>query len=103
MNIIYLLFLLVSFISFKIAKTFVVDSYSGEYHYFQADKNNKYISASMNVTSSSSNPKLPMCAIYYVDGDKLEYGHHTFMTRFARWDDFKLDLMGICVSFFGNI
>lgn len=22
--------------------------------------------------------------------------------RYARWDDFKLDLMGICVSFFGT-
>lgn len=78
----------VSFSGFKTANTFVFDSYSSEYHYFQADKNHKYLSASMNVTSSSSNPKLPMCAIYYVDGDKLEYGYHTFMTRFARWDNY---------------
>ena len=78
----------VSFSGFKTANTFVFDSYGSYYRYSQADKSHKYISASMNVTSSSSNPKLPMCAIYYVDGDKLVYSYNTFMTRFARWQDY---------------
>ena len=77
-----------NFSGFQTAKTFTFDSYDDHYRYFQADKNHKYISASMSITSSSSNPKLPQCAVYYVNGDVLEYSYTTFITRFARWDDY---------------
>lgn len=77
-----------SFSGFQTAKTFTFDSYDDNYRYFQADKNQKYISASMSITSSSSNPKLPQCAVYFVNGDVLEYSYTTFITRFARWDDY---------------
>lgn len=78
----------VSFSRFQTANTFTFDSYDDHYHYVQADKNHKYISASMNITSSSSNPKLPQCAVYFVNGDILEYSYTTFITRFTRWDDY---------------
>ena len=77
-----------SFSGFQTANTFTFDSYDDHYRYFQADKNQKYISASMSITSSSSNPKLPQCAVYFVNGDVLEYSYTTFITRFARWDDY---------------
>lgn len=75
------------FSGFRIATTFTFDSYDDTYHYQQADKNHKYVSASMNITSSSSNPKLPISAIYYVDGDVLTH-MASFSTEFARWDDY---------------
>lgn len=77
-----------NFSGFKTANTFTFDSYDDYYTYRQADKNHKYISASMNITSSSSNPKLPQCAIYFVDGDVLKYDYTWFTTEFARWDDY---------------
>lgn len=77
-----------SFSGFQTANTFTFDSYDDSYRYVRADKNQKYISASMSITSSSSNPKLPQCAVYFVNGDVLEYSHTTFITRFARWDDY---------------
>ena len=76
------------FSGFKTASTFVFDNYGYEYRYRQADKNCMYISASMNITSSSSNPKLPECAIYFVDGDVLRSSQVRFTTEFARWDDY---------------
>ena len=76
------------FSGFKIATTFTYDSYDYSYYYNTADKGHKYLSASMNITSSSSDPKLPQCAIYYVDGDVLTYRHDTFSTKFARWSDY---------------
>lgn len=77
-----------SFSGFKTASTYTFDSYDSHYRYLQADKNCKYISAAMSITSSSSNPKLPQCAIYYIDGDVLKYSNIRFTTRFARWDDY---------------
>ena len=76
------------FSGFKIATTFTYDRYDYSYYYNTADKGHKYLSASMNITSSSSNPKLPQCAIYYVDGDVLTHRYDTFSTKFARWNDY---------------
>lgn len=77
-----------SFSGFRIANTFTFDNYGSEYRYLQADKNCKYVSASMNITSTDSNPKLPQCAIYFVEGDVLSYRYDSFSTHFARWDDY---------------
>ncbi len=80
-----------SFGAFKTASEFTFDSYStysgSEWRYLQADKGSKYISVPVSITSKNTNPKLPQCAVYTVNGDKLTlYG--TFMTKLARWDDY---------------
>lgn len=73
--------------SINIGNTFIFDNYGSEYRYLQADKNNKYVTGAMSITSEESNPKLPQCAIYIVNGDKLIY-KTSMKTRFARWDDY---------------
>lgn len=78
----------VTFNSFKTAKTYTFDHYDTRYFYRQADKGHKYISAAMSITSDSTDPLLPQCAVYFVDGDKLTYSGITFNTHFARWDDY---------------
>ena len=76
-----------SFNSISIGNTFVFDNYGYEYRYLQADKNCKYVTAAMNITSDDNNPNLPQCAIYRIDGEKLVY-ETSLVTRFARWDDY---------------
>ena len=76
-----------SFSNVSMGNTFVFDNYGYEYRYRQADKNYKYVTAAMNITSEDSNPKLPQCALYCVDGEYLSY-EATLDTRFARWDDY---------------
>lgn len=76
-----------SFSNIGIGSTFIFDNYGYEYFYSQADKDSKYVSAAMNITSDDSDPKLPQCAIYIVDGDHLNY-EGVLVTKFARWDDY---------------
>lgn len=73
--------------SINIGNTFIFDNFGSEYRYMQADKNNKYVTGAMSITSEESNPKLPQCAIYIVDGNTLMY-KASMKTRFARWDDY---------------
>lgn len=73
--------------SFSIGNTMTFDSYSYEYHYFTADRGNKYVSASMSVTSEDKNPQLPQLALYKIEGDKMFF-KGTFLTRFAHWEDY---------------
>lgn len=76
------------FSSFKTANTYTFDHYDTRYFYRQADKGHKFISAAMSITSNATNPLLPQCAVYFVDGDMLTYSGITFNTHFARWDDY---------------
>ena len=76
-----------SFSNVTMGNTFVFDNYGYEYRYRQADKNNKYVTAAMSITSDDNNPKLPQCALYCIDGENLIY-EETLDTRFARWDDY---------------
>lgn len=71
----------------SIGNTFTFDSYGYEYHYRQADKDKKYITAAMSITSDDSNPLLPQCAIYSIDGESLLF-EAKLDTEFARWDDY---------------
>lgn len=76
-----------SFSNISIGNTFVFDNYGYEYRYRQADKNYKFVTAAMNITSEENNPKLPQCALYCVDGEYMSY-EGILDTRFARWDDY---------------
>lgn len=81
-----------SFGTFKTGTQFTFDAYStygghSEWRYIQADKNTKYVSSQLSITSTSPNPKLPECAVYIVDGSRLVY-LRTFITKMARWDDY---------------
>jgi len=71
----------------SIGNTFTHDSYDDRYFYNTADRDNKYISVAMKVTSSSKEPKLPQLAVYTVSGDKMNLVE-TFRTEFARWNDY---------------
>lgn len=77
----------VTFSNISIGKTFVFDDYGHKYFYRTADRGFKYITATMNVKSTSRNPRLPQCAVYKIVGDKMEY-YDTFDTEFARWKDY---------------
>ena len=73
--------------SISIGNTMIFDSYSYEYHYFTADRGNKYISAAMNITSDVKDPQLPQLALYTIKGDTMSY-KGVFLTRFAHWEDY---------------
>lgn len=75
------------FSNVSIGTIFTFDSYGDEYHYRRADKNNRYVTASMSISSQDNNPNLPQCAIYIVDGESLTY-IESLTTRFSRWDDY---------------
>ena len=73
--------------NFTTSKTFTFDDYGDSYYYKTADKDSKYISAKITISSSNKNPQLPATLAYTVDGDKLVY-LGTFLLRFARWDNY---------------
>lgn len=70
-----------------VGNTFVFDAYDDEYFYKQADRGNKFITASMRITSQSKQPCLPQLAIYSISGDTMTW-MGSFQTRFARWEDY---------------
>lgn len=71
----------------SIGKQFSYDSYGDYYFVSTADRGNRYVTASMSVTSSSTNPKLPQFAIYSIYGKQMKY-QGRFTTKFARWEDY---------------
>lgn len=52
-----------------------------------ADRGNKYITATMDVTSTSKNPAIPTLAVYTINGDKLTLDG-VFGINFASWSDY---------------
>ena len=76
-----------TFSNVSIGTSFTFDNYGYEYHYIKADKDSKYVTAAMSITSEGANPKLPQCAVYVVDEDNLVF-ISTLVTKFARWDDY---------------
>ena len=52
-----------------------------------ADRNNKFILTTMKVVSTSSNPQLPIPAIYMIEGDRMSLVR-TFQINFALWQDY---------------
>lgn len=73
--------------AFATANTYVFDSYGDRYFYRTADRDSKYVSAKVSITSSDKNPKLPMFYSYLINGDKLEL-IKIFSLNFAKWDDY---------------
>ena len=71
----------------SVGNTFTFDSYDDTYHYFTADRGNKYISAAMKVTSEDKDPKLPQLALYSICGDTMTW-EGNFFIRFTRWRDY---------------
>ena len=66
---------------------FIFDSYDDSWHYLEADRDNRYITAAMSVTSAEKDPMLPELAVYAITGDRMTL-KGTFMTRYARWRDY---------------
>lgn len=73
--------------SIRVSNTFAFDSYGDSYFYRTADRGNKYITASMKITSQDKDPKLPQLAIYSISGDTMSMIGE-FDTEFARWEDY---------------
>ncbi len=70
-------------------KQFVFDRYDNSYHYFDADRDSKYVVLTMSVTASKgvTDPKLLGIAAYVADGDVLEKLANVDV-RLARWSDY---------------
>lgn len=77
----------VDFSNISVGNTFTFDSYGDTYHYFTADRGNKYLSAAMKITSGDKDPKLPQLALYSVSGDTMTW-EGNFFVRFTRWKDY---------------
>ena len=77
----------VDFSNISVGNTFTFDSYGDTYHYFTADRGNKYFSAAMKVTSEDKDPNLPQPALYSISGDTMKW-EGNFFVRFTRWRDY---------------
>ena len=73
--------------SFSISNTFTFDAYDDRYFYKTADRDSKYVSARISISSKDKNPNLPIFHVYSVDGDELIY-EKQLLLKFARWEDY---------------
>lgn len=73
----------------SVSKRFVFDRYGNSYHYLDADRDSRFISANLSVTAQKGieNPFLPGFALYAANGHELER-IQTFRTRFQKWEDY---------------
>lgn len=77
----------VTFSNINISGKFIFDDYGYKYFFRESDRGHKYVTATMRVKSTSTDPLLPQCAIYSISGDKMEF-ERGFVTEFARWEDY---------------
>lgn len=77
----------ISFSNMNVSGKFIFDDYGYRYFFREADRGHKYITASMRIKSTSTDPLLPQCAVYSISGDKMEL-ERKFDTEFARWKDY---------------
>lgn len=75
------------FSGISIGNTFVHDSYDDAYFYNTADRGNVFVTATMSVTSTSKDPKIPTLAVYSIVGNTMKL-EETMLIRFARWEDY---------------
>lgn len=70
-------------------RQFVFDRYDSSYRYRDADRDHKYVLASLSATAAKgvSDPKLPGVALYWADGKVLRKVTD-FDMEFARWEDY---------------
>lgn len=78
---------IVNFTSISFSKNFVFDRYDDTYHYREAERGNKYLIASVSISSESKDPNLPPVYIYKISNGELIYVE-TLDYEFARWDDY---------------
>lgn len=81
----------VTFSNFNIGNKYIHDVYptytGSEWREHTADRDNKYISYSMDVKSTSKNPNIPTLAFYSIHGGELTL-EDTFRVDMARWQDY---------------
>lgn len=82
----------VTFSSISTGNKFIHDVYptyggGSEWREHTADRGNKYITAAMDVNSTSKNPDIPTPAFYSVHGSTLKL-EGTFRINMARWSDY---------------
>lgn len=77
----------ISFNSISYSKTFTFDRYDDYYHYREAERGNKFIVASVSISSESKDPKLPPVFVYKISNGVLNY-LTTLDYEFNRWDDY---------------
>lgn len=76
-----------SFSNVKIATRWIMDRYGDTYMYTDADRGNKYLSATVSISSKSNSPVLPAVAAYKMNNGKLELiGPMRY--KFYRWKDY---------------
>lgn len=71
--------------SVAISNTFTFDSYDDTYHYRTADKDQKYVSMRVTVSSKSKDPTLVPFLIYRIEGQTL-YKQEELRYEFRRWE-----------------
>lgn len=81
----------VTFSSINVGTKFVHDVYptytGSEWREHTADRDNKYITCAMDVTSTSKDPGIPTLAFYTINGDKLVW-QGDLRVQMARWQDY---------------
>ncbi len=81
----------VTFSGISVGNKFIHDVYptytGSEWREHTADRGNKYITAAMDVTSTSKNPDIPTLAFYTIHGSNLSL-EGTFRVDMARWSDY---------------
>lgn len=81
----------VTFSGISVGNKFIHDVYptytGSEWREHTADRGNKYITAAMDVTSTSKNPDIPTLAFYSIHGSNLSL-EGTFRVDMARWSDY---------------
>ncbi len=75
------------FSNVSIGNTFIHDSYDDRYFYNTADRGNVFVTATMSVTSTSKDPKIPTLAVYSIVGNTMKL-EETMLIEFARWKDY---------------
>ena len=70
----------------KIGNTYSFDAYGGKCHSLRADRDSKFVTMDMAVTSTIKYPQLPQFAIYSISGDTMIF-QSWFYARYAKWRD----------------
>jgi len=76
-----------TFSNIKLSNRWAFDRYGDEWRYIQAERGNKYIIFTLNVTSKTKNPNLPPIYVYQLIDGELQYVSTAYY-KFYRWDDF---------------
>ncbi|MBQ0732974.1 hypothetical protein [Aquimarina celericrescens] len=76
-----------TFSNIKASKRWIIDRYEDRYHYVDAERGNKYVTATLLIISKTKNPVLPPVYLYKIADDRLEMVSK-MNYRFYRWKDY---------------